>query len=301
MQLGIVGLGRMGANMARRLMKDGHHVVVTDIDADHVQELVEEGAQGASSVAEMATKLDAPRVLWLMVPSGDATEKVFGEALGALEAGDIIIDGANSHWTDSMARGRRAAEAGVHMLDAGVSGGVWGLEVGYNLMVGGPDEAFAIVESALRSLAPKDGYLHVAGQVGAGHFVKMVHNGIEYGLLQAYGEGFEAMRAYPHADLDLQAIAELWTHGAVVRSWLLELLVDALEDDPGLDEIRGYVDDSGMGRWTVDFAVEQAVALPAITAALFARFLSRQDDSFSAKVVAALRNQFGGHAVKKGS
>ena len=298
MHLGIVGLGRMGANMTRRLMKDGHELVVTDVDEGRVAELVEEGAIGAASVSELISALPTPRVVWLMVPSGDATESVFREALDHLGQGDVVVDGANSHYTDSLRRGEEADRRGVRMLDAGVSGGVWGLKEGYNLMVGGEDGAFQTVEPALKTLAPTDGYAHV-GPVGAGHFVKMIHNGIEYGLLQAYGEGFEALAAYPHADLDLEKIAELWTHGAVVRSWLLELLVDALSDDATLESIRGYVDDSGMGRWTVDFGVDQAVPLPAITAALYARFRSRQDDSFSAKVVAALRNQFGGHPVKE--
>lgn len=298
MHLGMVGLGRMGANMTRRLMRSGHDVVVTDLDEAHVAALAEEGATGASSVPELVGKLPTPRVVWLMVPSGDATQSVFEQALAHLEQGDVLIDGANSHYTDSLRRGQEAQRKGVRMLDAGVSGGVWGLEQGYNMMIGGEASAFEIAQPAFESLAPEDGYAHV-GPVGAGHFVKMIHNGIEYGLLQAYGEGFEALAAYPHADLDLKRIAELWTHGAVVRSWLLELLAAALEEDPALERIRGYVDDSGMGRWTVDFGVESAVPLPAISAALFARFRSRQDDSFGAKVVAALRNQFGGHPVRE--
>ncbi len=298
MQLGMVGLGRMGANMTRRLMKGGHGVAVTDIDGSAVRDLVEEGATGAASVSELIEKLPAPRVLWLMVPAGDTTEAVFAEALAHLDQGDILIDGANSHYTDTRRRGEEADRRGVRMLDAGVSGGVWGLAEGYNLMVGGEAGAFETARPALETLAPDNGVAHV-GPVGAGHFVKMVHNGIEYGLLQAYGEGFEALAAYPHADLDLERIADLWTHGAVVRSWLLDLLARAFEQDPALDGIHGYVDDSGMGRWTVDFGVERAVPLPAISAALFARFRSRQDDSFSAKVVAALRNQFGGHPVRE--
>ena len=298
MHLGMVGLGRMGANMTRRLMQDGHHLVVTDVDDNAVSKLADEGATGAASVAELIEKLPTPRLVWLMVPAGDATESVFREALAHLDQGDILVDGANSHYTDTLRRGEEADRKGVRMLDAGVSGGVWGLAEGYNMMIGGEDGAFEAARPALATLAPDDGFAHV-GPVGAGHFVKMVHNGIEYGLLQAYGEGFEALAAYPHAELDLEKIAELWTHGAVVRSWLLELLVRAFAEDPRLDGIRGYVDDSGMGRWTVDFGVEQAVPLPAITAALFARFGSRQDDSFGAKVVAALRNQFGGHPVKE--
>ncbi|HKI59192.1 MAG TPA: decarboxylating 6-phosphogluconate dehydrogenase [Trueperaceae bacterium] len=298
MHLGMVGLGRMGANMTRRLMRDGHTVVVTDIDEDNIKALADEGATPASSLPELIEALPTPRVVWLMVPSGDATQKVFDEALSHLAQGDLIVDGSNSHYTDTLRRGREADRQGVRLVDAGVSGGVWGLKVGYNIMAGGEDGAFELAEPALKTLAPENGYAHV-GPVGAGHFVKMVHNGIEYGLLQAYGEGFEALEAYPGSDLDLHKIAELWTHGAVVRSWLLELLVDAFGDDPELDGIQGYVDDSGMGRWTVDYAVEQAIPLPAITAALYARFASRQEDSFSAKVVAALRNQFGGHPVKE--
>jgi len=298
MHLGMVGLGRMGANMTRRLMNDGHQLVVTDVDDHAVSKLADEGATGAASVAELIEKLPTPRLVWLMVPAGDATESVFREALAHLDQGDIVVDGANSHYTDTLRRGEDADRKGVRMLDAGVSGGVWGLDEGYNMMVGGEDGAFEAARPALAALAPEDGFAHV-GPVGAGHFVKMVHNGIEYGLLQAYGEGFEALAAYPQADLDLAKIADLWTHGAVVRSWLLELLVRAFAEDPKLDGIRGYVDDSGMGRWTVDFGVEQAVPLPAISAALFARFRSRQDDNFGAKVVAALRNQFGGHPVKE--
>ncbi len=298
MHLGMVGLGRMGANMTRRLMQDGHQLVVTDVDESTVSKLADEGATGAASVAELIEKLPTPRLVWLMVPSGDATESVFREALAHLDQGDILVDGANSHYTDTLRRGEEADRKGVRMLDAGVSGGVWGLAEGYNMMVGGEDGAFEAARPALATLAPEDGFAHV-GPVGAGHFVKMVHNGIEYGLLQAYGEGFEALAAYPHAELELEKIADLWTHGAVVRSWLLDLLVKAFAEDPKLDGIRGYVDDSGMGRWTVDFGVEHAVPLPAISAALFARFRSRQDDNFGAKVVAALRNQFGGHPVKE--
>ncbi len=298
MHLGMVGLGRMGANMTRRLMRDGHTVVVTDLDENSVNALADEGATGASSLSELIGALPGPRVVWLMVPSGDATEAVFKEALAHLAQGDVIVDGSNSHFTDTMRRGREADREGVRLVDAGVSGGVWGLKVGYNIMAGGERSAFELVEPVLATLAPENGYAHV-GPVGAGHFVKMVHNGIEYGLLQAYGEGFEALAAYPDAELDLHAIAALWTHGAVVRSWLLELLVAALGNDPKLAGIQGYVDDSGMGRWTVDYAVDQALPLPAITASLYARFASRQQDSFAAKVVAALRNQFGGHPVKE--
>ena len=298
MDVGIVGLGRMGANMTRRLRRRGHDVVVTDLQKDAVERLAQEGARPAASVREMAATLPAPRVVWLMVPAGGATQSVFDQALEALEKDDVIIDGANSNWQDSRRRGGEALEHGIWFVDAGVSGGVWGLEEGYNLMVGGEVKAIDAARLIFEALAPDDGFAHV-GPVGAGHFVKMVHNGIEYGMLQAYGEGFAALQGYPHADLDLEQIAHLWTHGAVVRSWVLELLASSLAADPDLAAIEGYIDDSGMGRWTVDFGVDQAIALPVITAALYARFVSRRPDAFSAKVVAALRNAFGGHAVKE--
>lgn len=297
MKLALIGLGRMGSDMARRLMRGGHEVVVSDLNPAAVEALVQEGATGSSSVADAVAQLSAPRVLWSMVPAGEATEQVVTDALAALQPGDVLVEGANSNYKDSIRRAARAAGAGVGWLDAGVSGGVWGLREGYNMMVGGDAPAFALVEPALTSLAPAGGLLHV-GPAGSGHFVKTIHNGVEYGLLQAYAEGFEALGAYPHAELDLAAVAQLWTNGSVVRSWLLELLAQALASDPRLEDIEGYVDDSGTGRWTLDFAVEHAVPLPAIAAALFARFASRQDESFAAKVVAALRHQFGGHAVK---
>lgn len=298
MELAIVGLGRMGADMARRLMQGGHAPVVTDLTPDLVTELVEEGARGARDVADAVKQLSAPRVVWSMVPAGGPTEQVIEQALAALSPGDVIVDGANSNWEDSRRRADLAEAKGLGWVDAGVSGGIWGLEEGYNLMVGGHDDAVKIVWPALETLAPASGLAHV-GPPGTGHFVKMIHNGIEYGLLQAYGEGFEALARYPHHDLDLPAIARLWTHGAVVRSWLLELLAEALHDDPRLTELKGYVDDSGMGRWTVDFAVANAVAMPAVTAALYARFASRDADAFSNRAVAALRNRFGGHKTKK--
>lgn len=298
MELVIVGLGRMGADMTRRLLQGGHAPVVTDLEGALVAELVEEGARGAATVAEAALQLSSPRVVWSMVPAGDPTEQVFGQALAVLSAGDVFVDGANSNWQDSSRRAAKADAAGVLWLDAGVSGGVWGLENGYNLMVGGSETAFELTRPVLESLAPTGGLLH-AGPAGSGHFVKMIHNGIEYGLLQAYGEGFEALASYPHAELDLTAIARLWTHGSVVRSWLLELLGDALESDPKLEGLHGYVDDSGMGRWTVDYGVANAVPMPAITAALYARFASRSEDSFANRTVATLRNRFGGHKTRR--
>lgn len=297
MQLALIGLGRMGSDMARRLMQHGHEVVVSDLDAGAVGALVAEGAKGSKSLADAIGQLEAPRVAWAMVPAGAATEQVVMDCLALLQPGDVMVDGANSNYKDSMRRAEAAQAKGVLWLDAGVSGGVWGLAEGYNMMVGGHDDAFRLVEPALTSLAPAGGLLHI-GPAGSGHFVKTIHNGIEYGLLQAYAEGFEALAAFPHAHLDLEAISKLWTHGSVVRSWLLELLSLALTEEPRLENIEGYVDDSGTGRWTVEFGVEHAVPMPAITTALYARFASRQDESFAAKVVAALRHQFGGHAVK---
>jgi 6-phosphogluconate dehydrogenase len=289
MKLGMVGLGRMGANMVERLRRDGHEVCTyarTNPD------------RTAGSLMELAAQVDQPRVLWLMVPAGQATEASFQNLLPLLEDGDLIVDGGNSNFRDSQRRAKIAAEKHVHFLDAGVSGGVWGLEEGYCVMVGGAAEAFAIAEPIFRSLAPNDeGYAHV-GPAGAGHFTKMVHNGIEYGMMQSFGEGFEIMHA-SEFDLDLHQIASIWRHGSVVRSWLLDLLQRAFEQEgTDLERIRGYVEDSGEGRWTVFEAINENVPAPAITASLFARFASRQDESFAAKVNAALRNQFGGHAVK---
>jgi 6-phosphogluconate dehydrogenase len=288
MKLGMVGLGRMGGNMAERLRRDGHEVETYARTAPE---------RTADSLVELATKLEQPRAVWLMIPAGDPTEHAIQNILPLLEDGDTIVDGGNSNFRDSQRRAAVAKAKGVFFLDAGVSGGIWGLTEGYCLMVGGEEEAFAQIEPALRSLAPEGGYAHV-GPSGAGHFVKMVHNGIEYGLMQAYAEGFDLLRGVDGFDLDLRQVAALWQHGSVVRSWLLELLEAAFEEDPGLDGIRGYVEDSGEGRWTVHEAIESAVPVPAIALALFARFSSRQDESFAAKVNAALRKQFGGHAVQ---
>ena len=296
MKLGMVGLGRMGGDMTRRLMGDGHEVVVYDLSEEAIGELKKEGASGSSGIDDMVAQLDAPRVLWLMLPSGKITQGAVDEALSHLQKGDILVDGANSNWEDSRRRAEQAEAEGVHYVDCGVSGGVWGLREGYNLMVGASDEAFGTLEPALKTLAPENGYAHV-GPSGAGHFVKMIHNGIEYAIIQSYGEGFEAMAKYPHAELNLEQISELWTHGSVVRSWLLELAALALKKDVGLNDVRAYVDDSGMGRWTVQYGVNNAVPMAAIAAALFARFSSRETDSFAAKLAAALRNEFGGHAI----
>ncbi len=296
MQLGMVGLGRMGANMTTRLLRAGHGVVAFDRSADAVQGSVKDGATGAASLDDLLAKLAKPRIVWIMVPSGPPTESTIEALLGKMESGDIIIDGGNSKYTDGIARAQRAKAKGVAFIDAGTSGGVWGLENGYCLMVGGETDAVALCEPIFKTLAPPDGYAHV-GPPGAGHFSKMVHNGIEYGMLAAYGEGFEILEKAPFK-YDLAQLAELWTHASVVRSWLLDLAVLAFKADPGLQNVRGYVDDTGEGRWTVEAAIDESVPAPCITLALLSRFVSRQDESFSAKVVAALRKEFGGHATK---
>ena len=287
MNLGMVGLGRMGANMVERL-REHDHVVETYARTNP--------ERTANSLVELAGTLPQPRVVWLMIPAGDPTENAFQTLIGLLEDGDIIVDGGNSNFRDSQRRAAEAAKKSVAFLDAGVSGGIWGLKEGYCVMVGGDAAAFACIEPFIKDLTEAGGYAHV-GPSGAGHFVKMVHNGIEYGMMQSLAEGFEILEA-SEFPLDLKQVAALWQHGSVVRSWLLDLLVLALEEDPGLEKIRGYVEDSGEGRWTVMNAIDESVPAPAITLALFARFASRQDESFAAKVNAALRNQFGGHAVK---
>jgi 6-phosphogluconate dehydrogenase len=297
MRIGFIGLGRMGANMVRRLLQDGHQVVAYNRTPEKTRDIATEGAEPAFTIAELVAKLEAPRTVWIMVPAGDATEAQIEELLEHLEPGDTIVDGGNTNFHDDQRRHPRLAERGIRYIDAGVSGGVWGLRVGYCLMVGGDREAVEPLEPVFRSLAPEDGYLH-AGGPGAGHYVKMVHNGIEYGMMQAYAEGFEIMHAsdYP---LDLAAIADLWNHGSVVRSWLLELAALAFRaEGQDLEHLKGWVADSGEGRWTVQEALERDVPAPVITLSLQARFRSRQEDSYGAKVLAALRNQFGGHAVK---
>ena len=297
MQVGLIGLGRMGAAMAQRLLAHKHEVVVYDRSAARVRELVARGGRGADSLGKFAGRLRPPRVVWLMVPAGDPVSAVLRQLEGYLQRGDIVIDGGNSYYRDSQARAKDLAEDGIHFLDAGTSGGVWGLEQGYCLMIGGDRKAFRRAQPLFRALAPPDGYAHV-GPSGAGHFVKMVHNGIEYGLLQAYGEGFELLQQ-AEFKLDLHQLARLWNHGGVIRSWLLELAESALKKDKSLRRVRGYVEDSGTGRWTIRDAVERGVPTPALALALFARFRSRQDDAFSAKLIAALRQEFGGHAVRK--
>ena len=288
MQIGMIGLGKMGGNMAERLRRAGHDVVGYDRDPK---------TSDVASLAELAQRLSAPRAVWVMVPAGDPTHETITELKGLLEAGDLVIDGGNSHYTDDQEHAAQLAEADIHFIDAGVSGGVWGLQNGYGLMVGGDDADVERVMPVFQALKPEGdfGFVH-AGKVGAGHFAKMVHNGIEYGIMQAYAEGYELLAA-TDVVTDVAGAFRSWQQGTVIRSWLLDLLVKALDEDPGLEKIRGVAQDSGEGRWTVQAAIDHAVPMPVISSALFARFASRQDDSPAMKVVAALRNQFGGHAV----
>jgi len=298
MRIGMIGLGRMGMNMVRRLLRNGHEVVAYNRTPEKVNLIQQEGAEGASSLEELAVKLEAPRVVWIMLPAGQVVEDHIDILSGLLEPGDIIVEGGNSRYTDDIRRAAELEKKSIHYLDAGVSGGIWGLEVGYCTMVGGEKAIFEKLSPIFTSLAPEDGYLY-CGPAGAGHFVKMIHNGIEYGMMQAYGEGFALLEASPYSkNFDYKEIAHLWNQGSVIRSWLLELLVDAFGSDPKLDDIIGYVDDSGEGRWTVEQAIESRVAAPVIANSLFARFQSRDKNSFSDRVLAALRREFGGHAVK---
>jgi 6-phosphogluconate dehydrogenase len=298
MQLAMIGLGKMGGNMTARLIRGGHSVVVYDHHAEHIAKYVGLGAKAAGDLRDLTSKLAAPRIVWIMVPAGKPVDDTIDALRPGLAPGDIIIDGGNSNYKETRARAERLAADGLHFIDAGTSGGVWGLENGYCLMVGGEPEPVKRCEPIFLSLAQQGGYRHV-GPPGAGHYVKMVHNGIEYGLLQAFAEGYEILGSsskYP--GLDLHGIAELWQHGSVVRSWLNELAVRAFEKDPRLDKLKGYVADSGEGRWTVAEAIEEDVPAPVITLSLLMRLRSRQEDSFGGKVIAALRNEFGGHAVK---
>ena len=298
MDVAMVGLGRMGGNMARRLLRGGHRVVVWNRTYAKAEELGAEGAEPVKELTDAVKALQAPRAIWIMLPYGDATQAAIDELTPLLDEGDILIDGGNSPFQHDIERGAQLNAKGIRYLDAGTSGGVWGLEVGYCLMVGGDKSAFEHIEPLLKTLSPPGhGYEHCGGH-GSGHFVKMVHNGIEYGMMQAYAEGFELLEA-TEWDLDLASIADLWNQGSVVRSWLLELAADAFKKDPGLEHITGYVEDTGEGRWTVEQAIAHSVPMPAISAALFTRFRSRQPDTFSGKVLAALRNEFGGHAVKE--
>ena len=288
MKIGLIGLGRMGAGIAERLRRSGHEVVGYDRDP---------AISEVASLTELVDALSPPRVVWVMVPAGEPTEATLKELAGLVSSGDILIDGGNSYYKDSKRRAQELSERGIKFLDAGTSGGVWGLEAGFCLMVGGPADAFATVEPILATLAPEEGYAHV-GPSGAGHYTKMVHNGIEYGMLQAYAEGFDLLQASDF-DLDLHQLSALWNHGSVVRSWLLELAERAFAKDPKLEALRGYVDDSGEGRWTVVEAVERGVAAGTLAQSLFSRFTSREENPFSMRVIAALRNEFGGHAVKR--
>ncbi len=300
MELAMMGLGKMGGNMASRLLRGGHRVVVHNRSPEPVRAAEAEGAEGATTLEDIVARLSAPRVVWMMLPAGQVTEDALLLMSERLSAGDVLVDGGNSNYKDTVRRATLLAAKGIDLVDCGTSGGIWGLAEGYSLMVGGRPEAIAILRPALETLAPAAdrGWGHV-GPPGAGHFVKMIHNGIEYGMMQAYAEGFEILRAKREFGLDLHQIAELWQHGSVVRSWLLDLTAAALAVDPELSDIRGWVADSGEGRWTVAEAIDQDVPAPVITLALLMRFVSRQDERYAAKLLAAMRNQFGGHAVLK--
>jgi len=298
MKLGFIGLGKMGGNMVKRLLNDNHKVAVWDKNENNIKEAEKNGAFGSSSIKNLVENLkdEKRKIIWLMVPSGKPVDENLDELLNLLDKDDIIIDGGNSYYKETMERGIRAAEKGIHYLDCGTSGGVWGLENGYSLMSGGNKEASEYVKPIYETLAPKGGYVY-CGQSGSGHFVKMVHNGIEYGMMQAYAEGFELLEKSKF-DLNLTEIAGAWRYGSVVRSWLLDLAVNAFQNDPKLDNLEDFVQDSGEGRWTINTAIELEVPAHVITASLYNRFQSRQDESFAMKVLAALRNQFGGHEVK---
>ncbi len=324
MQLGMVGLGRMGANMTRRLMRGGHTMVVSDLSADAVKSIAGEGAVASSSLDDLVSKVTAPRAAWIMVPSGDPTEKTVQALVGCMQAGDTIIDGGNSYFKDDVRRSKICAAKGVHYVDVGTSGGVWGLERGYCMMIGGPKEAVQRLDPIFKTLAPgrgdiprtpgrekmagtaEDGYIH-CGPSGSGHFVKMVHNGIEYGMMQAYAEGFDIFKNATSKDLpedirydlNLPDIAEVWRRGSVVSSWLLDLTAMALAENPTLAEYSGFVQDSGEGRWTIQAALEEAVPAEVLTAALYTRFRSRQEHTFAEKMLSAMRQKFGGHVEPK--
>ena len=300
LELGMIGLGRMGGNMTQRLLNGGHSVVAFDPDVEALRSVANAGATSAASIEELVSVLKAPRAVWVMVPAGEITDTTISALSAALSKGDTIIDGGNSNYKDTIRRAATVLENGIIMLDAGTSGGIWGLAEGYSLMVGGDADAYARLEPVFRTLAPGDGrgYGHV-GPSGAGHFVKMVHNGIEYGMMQAFAEGFELMDAKKDMELDLAQVAHIWRYGSVIRSWLLDLTAAALNEDGGLEGIQAYVEDSGEGRWTVEESIDLAVPIPVIAASLQARFRSRQDSPFGVKLLAAMRNQFGGHSVRK--
>jgi 6-phosphogluconate dehydrogenase len=299
MKIGMIGLGRMGMNMALRLLRGRHRVIAYNRSPEKVNEVVKKGAKGAYSLEELVRNLEPPRSLWLMIPAGKPVDDSITALKGLLQSGDTIIDGGNSFYKDDMRREQELRQLGIQYLDAGVSGGVWGLKIGYCLMIGGEKKGYRRHEPLFKTLAPKDGYLY-CGPSGAGHFVKMVHNGIEYGMMSAYGEGFEILQSSPYGKaMDFSKIAHLWNRGSVVRSWLLELAEDAFKKDKNLLQMKGYVEDSGEGRWTIQQAIDTAVPAPVISASLFQRFRSRQTESFSDKILAALRNEFGGHPVRK--
>ncbi len=300
MELGLIGLGRMGGNMAQRLVNAGHRVITYDQDINAVTASSGFGGEGAASLEDVVSRLTIPRALWIMVPAGQPTEDIIDELARLLSSGDVILDGGNSNYKDSMRRGGKLGAQGIDFIDVGTSGGIWGLTEGYSLMVGGDETAITRLEPIFHALAPAPdkGYSRV-GPIGAGHFTKMVHNGVEYGLMQAYAEGFELLAAKEEFNFDLPAIAQTWSHGSVVRSWLLDLAADALREDPELESLESYVEDSGEGRWTVQESVDLAVPIPVITMSLQARFRSRQNQPFGGRLLAALRNQFGGHTVRK--
>ena len=299
MHIGMIGLGKMGMNMARRLLRGGHNVTAYNRTPERINEIEKEGARGAYTLEDIVSSLPAPRIVWLMVPAGKAVDEVIGRLQPLLEHGDIIIDGGNSFYKDDIRHDEELRPYGIHYMDAGVSGGIWGLKIGYCLMIGGDETVYKYIEPVFKTLSPENGYLY-CGKTGSGHFVKMVHNGIEYGMMAAYAEGFEVLKTSPYGgNMDLLGIANLWNHGSVIRSWLLELAASAFTKDKDLSSITGYVEDSGEGRWMVQEAVDMAVPIPVISSALFQRFRSREAESFADKVLSALRHEFGGHGVVK--
>ena len=299
MELGIIGLGKMGLNISRRLIQDGHSVVVFDSDSEVLKIAQKENISTGNSLEDLVKKLTKPRILWMMVPSGEITHSTILNLSDLLDRGDIIIDGGNSYYKDTQSMADKLSEKGIDFLDVGTSGGIWGLENGYSLMVGGDSVTYSKLVPLFETLAPSKGFGHV-GPSGAGHFVKMIHNGIEYGMMQAYAEGFDLLKSKEDFNLDIQSISEIWSHGSVVRSWILELISDLLREDSSLKDVAPFVQDSGEGRWTVQESLDAEVPIPVISSALYARFYSRnKDKSFSAKLLSALRNQFGGHKIFK--